>query len=243
VGLTAFSEAFDQYRTAFESDCYTLIRYDPTSSEWASRLATAVAQAMDAQKRSGGSRFGRRIPVPRSLDVVVVVVGLLVAVAAAFFPVGLTPTSRTVVFALCACLCGIVFGSKANSRFTMNLPGLCFTTAGAAAVLFGSMVMLHHLTARKLSIGVYQIRSSVGTPAFVQQESVIVETGANGTAAGVFIRGSEMLIVFPSDEECVVVRMEDREGKEGFAGPVLYTPGVVQELALTAVTNAMQGIR
>lgn len=232
VGLTAYSESLVRYKKVFEDDCYTLIQYDVSSMDWINQLSSVLAQASDAVVKSSEKERKCGSFLFKTLNLVVGIVALAVAVAAIFIPVALTPTSRTVLFFICACLCGLLFGSAVQSRFTFRLPGFCFTTVGAAAVFMGCIVLLHHLNTESVPLGVFRLRNSNGDPAEILLNNVTVELAGTGARAQLFAKGSELVILFPYGEESADVRISDINEQEIFIGSLRYTPRLIQEVRL-----------
>lgn len=231
IGLTAYSDNIEQYKSDFANECYTLIYYEPSSVDWVNKLSTVVGQSCDVQYKSLKKGIGENEKLAL-LETIIVFIVLFIVVLNVFFSIGLSPTSRTLLFWLCGILSGILFGSKTKSQFKISIPGFCFTTAGAAALSLGCLLMLHHLSREHFPVGIFTVTGYADSIAQLSQENIEVPIDGNGATAQTFLKASSLVVIFPKDSEMARVVIKSDENKLLFSGILRYVPGVIQEIVL-----------
>ena len=109
------------------------------------------------------------------------------------------PVPKVVLFCLISFLPAILFGAEAASKFNLKLPGFAFTTAGAAAVALGTLLLLNHLAKPEQQIAVYRIVDQQRQPVLGLDREGAVEIQLSNQALVVtkLIDGNNLVLIFP----------------------------------------------
>lgn len=229
VGLTAYEDVLEGLRAEFEKDNYVLLKYDPASIDWQSKLSAALGRVT----RSPTSKNSKSILPKLAIDGWCAIAMLLVLIGCIFLPIHFTPTSRAITFFLCSTLAGILMGSKFTAKFSLKLPMACITASGATGALLATMFLLQNLTSTNLSVGVYHARNHDGQTINLDPSSISVEISDNAIPPQVFANGSSLVVIFPQTTENANISVRSDNGDLSFTGCLRYTPGTTQSFVLS----------
>ena len=135
----------------------------------------------------------------------IVICGLYVALSPG---VVYAPVPKIVLFCLISFLPAILFGAEAAARFDLKLPGFAFTTAGAAAIALGTLLLLSYLAKPEEQIAVYRIVDDRRQPVLGLDRDGAVEVQLSKQALMVtkLIDGNNVVLIFPEQVgECELV--------------------------------------
>lgn len=158
--------------------------------------------------------------------IVMASVVLALAVYVAMFPrVVYAPVPRTVLFFLLSVLAAVTFGSEVASKFELELPGFCFVTGGAAAVSFGMLGFLTHLTKPAEKIAVFHVDDEANNPVDLEVPGAIeIRLGPSAVQVTKFADKNTLVLIFPEQVEEAELRVKKTNldppyiGRVGYAG-------------------------
>lgn len=157
------------------------------------------------------------------ISILILCVGLYVALSPSLV---YAPVPKVVLFCLISFLPAILFGAEAAAKFDLHLPGFAFTTAGAAAIALGTLLLLSHLAQPEQQISVFRIVDEHRQPVLGLDREGAVEVQLSDTAMTVtkFIDGNHVVLIFPEQVgECdmlvkPLLSGPTYSGKVGYAG-------------------------
>jgi|SRR6185436_132026 len=165
------------------------------------------------------------------IAVLILLLGLYVALSPSII---YAPVPKIVLLCLISFLPAILFGAEAAAKFDLKLPGFAFTTAGAAAIALGTLLLLSHLTKPEQQIAVYRIVDEQRQPVLGLDREGAVEVQLSNQALAVtkFIDGNNIVLIFP--EQVGEVEMLVRPSLTGptYFGKVSYAGNRQSELML-----------
>lgn len=136
---------------------------------------------------------------------------------------------RAVLFSIISILPAILFGAEATSHFKFKLPGLIFTTTGAAAISFGLLFSLHFISKPGFQIVQYSIRDEYQSDLVLQSELISIKPISGPKKVGdvnLFLQDNNQTIVliFTGEvRECELKIRKKFTSKEVYKGIVKYT--------------------
>lgn len=126
------------------------------------------------------------------------------------------PVPKIVLLCLISFLPAILFGAEAAAKFDLKLPGFAFTTAGAAAISLGTLLLLSYLTKPEQQIAVYRIVD--------QQRQPVLGLDRDG-AVKVQLSNQALVVTKLIDENNVVLIFPEQVGEvDMLVKPVLTGP-------------------
>ena len=144
------------------------------------------------------------------------------------------PVPKVVLFCLISFLPAILFGAEAASKFNLQLPGFAFTTAGAAALALGTLVLLSHLAKPEQQIAVYHIVDQQRQPVLGLDRDGAVEIQLSNQALVVtkLIDGNNLVLIFPEQVGEAEVLVKPVLSGPAYFGKVTYAGNRQSELML-----------
>ena len=144
------------------------------------------------------------------------------------------PVPKVVLFCLISFLPAILFGAEAASKFDLQLPGFAFTTAGAAAVALGTLLLLSYLAKPEQQIAVYRIVDQQRQPVLGLDRNGAVEIQLSNQALVVtkLIDGNNLVLIFPEQVSEADVLVKPVLMGPTFFGKVTYGGNRQSELML-----------
>jgi CheY-like chemotaxis protein len=221
IGLTAYKESFEKYNKEFTDDSYLLIEYSNTNTDWQKPICSIIGQIYDAARKGASPKgtFSR-------FEMTIICITYLVVVVSIFLPKSYTPIQSTQLFLLSAMLIAFLFGKNVQSKFKLKLPGLIFSTAGAAALALGSMVLLSNLSTPKFAIGIYEIIDEEGKKVVINEKDIDVSLGANTQRPEIFTKNYSLIVIFPKGCDKSNIHIRD------YSGTINYVKDTLQILRL-----------
>lgn len=109
------------------------------------------------------------------------------------------PVPKVVLFCLISFLPAILFGAEAAAKFDLKLPGFAFTTAGAAAISLGTLLLMSNLAKPEQQIAVFRIVNDQNQPVLGLDRDGAVQVQLSNQALAVtrFIDGNNVVLIFP----------------------------------------------
>lgn len=165
------------------------------------------------------------------IAVLILLVGLYVALSPSVI---YAPVPKIVLLCLVSFLPAILFGAEAAAKFDLQLPGFAFTTAGAAAISLGTLLLLSHLTKPEQQIAVYQVVDEHRQPVLGLDRDGAIEVQLSNQALAVtkFIDGNSVVLIFPEQVGEVEMRVRPVLLGPTFFGKVSYAGNRQSELML-----------
>lgn len=143
------------------------------------------------------------------------------------------PTPKVVLYLLISFLPALLIGAEASTRFEFKLPGFVFTTAGACAVCFGSLILLTKLTKPEQQIAVYHIIDEEDQPITLEYEGAVdIETTSNGLKPVKFVDGNTIIIIFPEQVGKVKLKVRKSDISHLYSGEVNYAGDRMTDLKI-----------
>jgi CheY-like chemotaxis protein len=221
VGLTGYSDCFMQYVDEFKKDDYHLIKYSNASTDWQRPLGNIINQISDLSLETP------KVPINRdSIDIIIMFIIIGIIICSIFMPISYSPTQRTMLFFVSSLLLAILFGKNAQTKFKLKLPGLLFSTAGAAGLAMGCIFLLHHLSSPNIAIGIYEVFNEKGEKVTINNKDIQIPVGINAKTPEIFTKNNSLIVIFPKGHEKISVEIKN------YSGDIKYTVNNKQKLTL-----------
>lgn len=164
----------------------------------------------------------------------VVVLIVVIFTPSVYYP----PTQRTILYLVASLLIGLLVGAETTTQFKLDLKWFSFVSVGSAALVIFLCWWLTYLSKPDVKMAVYQIRDEKGNTVDLNWAGAVeLPTMPNGTKANAFIRGSEIVLIYPEQLEQQTLRIRktpDDPGYEttvSFAGVRQFTLSFGKELS------------
>jgi len=144
------------------------------------------------------------------------------------------PQPRVVLFFLMSIFVAILLGSEVTAQLKLELPGFCLVSSGAAAVCFGMLWLLNHLSKPEVRIAVFSVYDEEGKKVDVQWKGALeVEVTNPGITVTKAIAGfNTVVLIFPEQVEQAEIQVRKTAKGGQYAGKVSYAGGMSGKLRL-----------
>lgn len=157
-----------------------------------------------------------------SISILVLVIGIFVAFSPGLF---YAPVPRVVLYTLISLLPAILFGAEATAKFQLDFKAFSFTTVGAAAITFGMLFSLTHLSKPEQQIAVFYLYDENEQPVMGldRDDAVKILLTKQGISVTKFIDENALVLIFPEQvDECEIQIRPVSFGKI-YSGKLRYT--------------------
>jgi len=159
--------------------------------------------------------------IVRIIAAVILVIVLIVVIftPGVYYP----PTQRVLLYLLSSLLVGLLIGADASTRFQLNLKLFSFVTAGSAALVVFLCWWLTFLSKPDVKMAVYRIVDEQGQIVDLNWDGAVeLSTMPNGMKANAFIRGNEIVLIYPEQLEEQEMRVRRVPGDPGYSATVAF---------------------
>jgi hypothetical protein len=149
---------------------------------------------------------------------------LVVAVVVALQPrVVYAPQPRVVLYFLMSVLVATLLGAEATAQLQLKLPGFCLVSSGAAAVCFGMLWLLNHLSKPEEKIAVFSVEDEHGMPVNLELDQALdVALTPTGLQVTKFVTGDTVILIFPEQVGEAELRVRKTANGPRYTGMVSY---------------------